>query len=261
MAQYDSLVLIGQQMDSNLLLKGTIFDRPGFAWVKVDLDPGQKVLADGGAMVWMDGNVPIETKCGSCGAACYRTCAGESACQNTFTGPGSVSFSFKLPGDMLPFGVTPGLGWIITAGAWICGTDNVRVSARFSGCFACCCAGEAPFLTKVTVENGNGMFYAGGYGALTRHEIPEGKVLFLDHGLFFAANDQTAIEAGLPGGLISCLYGGEGLVMKFKGPAVVYSQNRDAYIWNTLLRPRQKKKKGQAGQAGGNAAQAAVSSM
>jgi len=249
MAQYERMVLIGQQMESGPLLKGTIFDRPGFAWVKIDLDPGQRVLADGGAMVWMDGNIPIDTQCGSCSTACYRTCAGESACQNIFTGPGSVSFSFKLPGDMLPFGVTPGLGWILTAGAFICGTDNVQVSSRFAGCFACCCAGEAPFLTQITVANGNGMFYAGGYGALTRHEIPEGKVLFLDHGLFFAANDQTVIEAGLPGGVISCLYGGEGLVMKFKGPAVVYSQNRDSAIWNKILKPRQKKKKGGAANA------------
>jgi len=75
-------------------------------------------------------------------------------------------------------------------------------------------------------------------------------VLFLDHGLFFAANDQTVIEAGLPGGLISCLYGGEGLVMKFKGPAVVYSQNRDSAIWNQVLHPRQKKKKGQSNAGG-----------
>jgi hypothetical protein len=148
---------------------------------------------------------------------------------------------------------------------------------------------SGPFLTHITVERGLGVFYAGGYGALTRHEVPEGKVqslalfvsaharallsarafrnsaqtLFVDSGLFFAANENRKAEFGLPGGCFSCLCGGEGFVMKFRGtwpcacecvrasllttraacagPCVVYTQNRNKAIWNKVLRPRPRK--------------------
>jgi uncharacterized protein (AIM24 family) len=157
---------------------------------------------------------------------------------------------------MLPFGVTPGAGWIVAAGSFICGTNNIQVTARFAGCFACCCGGMPPFITKITVKEDSkdpGMFYCGGYGAITRHEVPEGKFLYLSRGLFFAANDKTQIDGGLPGDCLSCLFGGEGFCMKFPGPAVVYSQNRNPQIWSKVLNPpppRKKKQKQGMGAAG-----------
>jgi len=88
------------------------------------------------------------------------------------------------------------------------------------------------FLTKVTIDQeaqnkNKGMFFAGNYGALERHEIPPGKMLFVDHGLFFAAHELTRISMGLVGGICGCTCGGEGFVMKFFGPCVVYTKSRD----------------------------------
>jgi len=202
-------------------------------------------------MIWMDGHVPVETKCGNCCDACWRSCAGESCCQNHFTGPqsgGSVTFALDLPGDMLPFAVTPGMGngWVVAAGAFVCGTDNLIVAARFAGCAACCCGDVKPWLVKCTVDEKskeNAMFWAGGYGVLTRHEILPGQNFFLDNGLFFAANETVNIGLGLPGGCISCCFGKEGIVMKFTGPCVVYSQNRSPHIWDKVLNPPQPRKK------------------
>jgi len=211
-------------------------------------------------MIWMDGHVKVDTKCNDCCDGCWRQCAGESCCVNYYTGPaggGAVTFALDLPGDMLPFGVLPrpGNGWVVAAGAYVCGSDNLSVSARFAGCQAWCCGDTKPWLCKVTLnqedkdgkqETRPGMFWAGGYGALTRHDVPAGKSLFLDNGLFFAANELVDIGLGLPGGCISCCFGGEGVVMQFKGPAVVYSQNRSPAIWQKVLNPRaakQKKKK------------------
>jgi len=254
MAQYEPLQLSGQSglNPGEPALRGVINDRPAFAHVDIDLQAGQKIMADGGAMIWMDGKIPINTTCGGCYAACWRTCAGESCCQNTFTGPGRVAFSFKLPGDMLPFGVAPGAGWILSSGAFVAGTMNCSVSSRWSSCTACICGGESPFITKITSNDGqNAMFYAGGYGAITRHEIPEGKTFCLDNGLFFAANENINFELGLPGGPIGWCYGGEGWVLKFRGPCVVYSQNRDPAIWRKILRPRPKKNKKQNGAPNG----------
>jgi uncharacterized protein (TIGR00266 family) len=236
--------LSGQNLAPTPLLNGIINDRPAFAHVDIDLQPGQQVLSDAGAMIWMDQKLDVKTDCGECMPACWRTCSGEACCQNTYTGPGRIAFSFKLPGDMLPFGVAPnGGGWIVNSGAFICGSANIEVTCRFSSFVACCCGGENPFITKIISKDGqNGMFYAGGYGAITRHEIPEGKTFCLDNGLFFAANEACPFELALPGGVVGWCYGGEGFTMRFKGPAVVYSQNRDPSIWKRLLKPRPNKK-------------------
>jgi len=238
------------------LLNGFIRDRPAFSHVEIRLEHGQVVKANARTMIWMDGHVKVVTKCNDCCDGCWRQCAGESCCINYYTGPpggGAVTFALDLPGDMLPFGVAagPGNGWVVAAGDFVCGTENLVVTARFAGCQAWCCGDTKPWLCKVTLreddkESRPGMFWAGGYGALTRHDVPAGKSLFLDNGLFFAANERVDIGLGLPGGCISCCFGGEGVVMQFKGPVVVYSQNRSPALWQRVLNPqphKQKKKK------------------
>lgn len=220
-------------------LKATIKDRPAFSHIEIELDVQQKVLADGRAMSWMDGHVQISTNMNECGPAFCRYCAGESVCQNTFTGPGKITFSQDLPGDVLPFAVIPEEGWILSAGAFICGTPNLKIDGRFAGCAAWLCSGEGAFLTKINVPVGEqGVFYAGGYGALTRHELVAGQTMFVDTGLFFAASDRTQLEIALPGDCAACVFGGEGFVMKFTGPSVIYTQNRNPIIWKRVLRPR-----------------------
>lgn len=231
-----------------------IHDRPAFAYVEIHLQPGEQVLADGRAMIWMD-MLQLQTQVGDCGAGCKRWCAGESLCQNTYTNnlpnPAKVSFGFKLPGDMLPFAVTPGKGWMIQSGAFVCGTTNLKIDAQWAGCSACMCGGEGPFFTRVNVQeekNELGMFFAGGYGAIVRHDIGPGKEFYIDGGLFFASNENTEISLALPGGCMGWCYGGEGFVMKFQGPITLYSQNRNPHIWKRVLAPKQgKKKKGQSG--------------
>lgn len=222
-------------------LNAEILNRPSFSHVKVQLDNGQKVMADNGAMIWMDGDMQMETWCygGVMNALC-RPLAFESCCMNTFEGPGEVSFGFDMPGDSYPFAVSPAKGWILTSGAFICGTENIVVGCRCAGLKACCCAGEGAFLTKITVgpESGNGVFYAGGMGAIQRHDVAAGQIFFIDTGLFFAAAEDIQIDVGLPGDFKSCCCGGEGFVMKFTGPCTVYTQNRDPAEFLKLLRPQ-----------------------
>lgn len=241
--------------DPNTLLGGftaTVAHRPSFAHAEVKLaTPEHKVLGNAGAMLWMDGGMRMDTSChnGPCTAWC-RTCAHENFCLNTFEGPGDVAFGFDLPGDILPFAATPTEGWIMTNGSFVCGTTNLHISAQFIGCLAMCCAGEGSFLTHVrAVEGGgNALFFAGNYGQIQRHEVPAGQKMCVNNGLFFAASDKTQIEIGMPGGCKSLIFSGEGIVMKFTGPCVVYTQNRNPVDMYKLLNPWQ----GYDGEGGGS---------
>lgn len=239
----------GKGIDVNPdLLPGIIHHKAAFAHVDMKLAQGQQVLADGGSMIWMDAAVQMETQVGSCTSACWRRCAGESCCQNKYTGPGRIAFSFKLPGDMIAFSVNKEVGWKLSAGAFVCGTANIEVSTQFAGCFACVCGGEEAWLTQCRVaddsDSPEGLFYAGGYGAITKHELKESDVLMLSAGCFFAAAEDHSFELRMPGGCTTCLWGGEGLVVAFKGPGEVFSQNRNPAIWKPILRRQGPQKKG-----------------
>jgi uncharacterized protein (AIM24 family) len=157
---------------------------------------------------------------------------------NTYTGPGRAGFSLQVPGDLACFAVVPGGGWITSRDAFVAGTQNLKISARFAGCCASQFAGEGTFLTRVSIEKPQesqfGMFYAGGFGAITRHDLAPGQVFLVDNGLFFAAHEQTRLSIARPGGCKALCFSGEGLVMRFVGPAVIFTQNRDPSIFRAL---------------------------
>jgi len=222
-------------------MKAEIKNRPCFAHAALTLD-NNAVISDNGAMIWQlseTGKLNIETNChaGGCCSACWRTAARENCCLNKYEGSGEVCFAFDLPGDILPFMLEPNHGWILTKGAFVCGTPGITISAKWKGCQAWCCSGEGGFLTWITA-NGTDMFFAGGFGCIQRLTIPEGKTLYVNTGLFFAASDTTPINITIPG---SCFPGfccnGEGFVIRFSGPCQVFTQNRDPDEFEKLLNP------------------------
>lgn len=216
-------------------LYGVLNGRPMFGSVDVFLTD-QDIVSDAGSLLWMQDGLTMSTSMyGDCTSACGRNCAGESCCMNTYTGTGMVGFGFLLPGDIVAFTVKKDKGWITSKGAFICGSTNLRISGRFTGCCAGASSGEGLFLTKVTLNDGvdgNGIFWAGGYGGIDRHDVAAGQTLFIDNGLFFAAGEKQKITVGwTTGGAKSLFFSGEGIVMKLRGPAIIYTQNRDPSIF------------------------------
>jgi len=211
--------------------------RPAFAFGDIWLQQGQRVIADTKALLWMDGQVSVETGIpGSICSAIMRSCSGESCCLNTYIGTSNgqsqkISVGFELPGDMMAFGVTNNNGWCFTYDAFIAGTDNLNISSRFSSCCACTCGDESMFITSVKVkENEMGVVLAGSYGMIERHDVPDGQTLLVSKGLFFAAREDTIFDVGLIGqecsGLLNLLCTQGGIVYRFKGPCVVYTQSK-----------------------------------
>lgn len=219
-----------------------VVGRPAFATVSINLKDAQTITAEAGSLLWSSGSVQASTRVlGGPFDGCSRTCAGEPCCFNDFTGPGNVTFGFPEPGDALPFVVTPDHGWILTSQAYICGTPNVQVTSRFSGCMTCCCSGEGAFFSKVYVNEGTGLFFAGGYGEIVRHDLAPGKTMIVDGGLFFAAHCETNVGIKILGSLYSAVCGGEGVVMEFTGPAIIYTQSRDPSIFRAFFFPSSSK--------------------
>jgi len=243
-----------QQLASLFLyqLKG----KPAFAYCDIHLQPKQRIVTDGNKMIWMDEKVEEPTtECwnGPC-TSLYRTCGGEPCCYNTFTNSDGqnnrkISIGFNDPGDLLVFGCAPGSGWILNRNAFLAGTDNLTVTSRCMGCCAGPIAGEGMFVTRVHIseeaqEKGQntGLFVAGSYGALVRHDVPAGKVLYVTRGLFFAAHEETKFRLAIAGGCKNFCCTGAGIVMQFHGPCTIYTQSRDPDKWNPYKRMQKKNK-------------------
>jgi len=208
--------------------------RPVFSYVDVVLQPGQQVQADAGTMFWMDGAIQMNTWCiGSGCNPCLRTCSGETFCMNTFINPlptpATVTFGITRPGDILPFCVTPGNGWVLTKKSFIAGSENCEISCRWAGCGACTCVGEGPFISKVNCKENTtmAMFFAGNYGMLERVDVAANKTIVVGSGMFFAAHEAALLDIGIVGGCKGLCFSGEGVILRFRGPCVIYTKSRD----------------------------------
>lgn len=202
-----------------------------FTVATVDLKGGEEIMVESGKMFWMDGNLAVDTKMhGTTGEALCRACCSGSACFfNKFTGPGKITIGMDACGNIVPFAVSPGNGWWLSQGAFLAGNPSVRVTGKFPGCLTCLCAGEnykGAALQFVYAEAPS-MFFAGSTGDIVRHEVPAGKTLVVDSGMFFAAHESVSMSIGLASGLCACFFGQEGFMLKFTGPCVVFTQSRD----------------------------------
>jgi len=237
--KYES-VSTGEQRVVGQMLSATVSGRPMFASVDVDLQGDQAVVARTGSLLTMDTTLKMTTSIhNGCWQGLQRHCSGESCCMNTYTGTGKVGFHFALPGDLMCFGVAPGAGWILAKGSFIAGSHNLKVNARFAGFCACLFSGEGPLLTHVEcgAQGSPGMFFAGGFGSIVRHDVAPGAILLVEHGLFFAAHESTKLRVRTFGGLKTFCCSGEGFIMRFQGPCTVFTQSRDP----SLLRPPEDK--------------------
>lgn len=229
-------------MSEKSFLKYEIVGGEAFASVKIHLErPGQQVVAEGGAMTYMSGNVTMSTKStGGIAKGLKRAFTGESMFQNHFelvddTKPGFVVFSPGVPGSIVHLHLDQGEEWTLSQDAYIAGSPSIEVSAKRGG-FKQMFSGEGFILTEIKAS-AEGDVWMGGYGYIERHEIKEGEELVVDNGVMLAFQSGMEHTMSKVGGKKSFVLGGEGIVIRYKGPGVVYTQNREIGLLAALLKP------------------------
>lgn len=212
---------------------------PAFSLLSIKIGQGEKVTAESGAMVSMDGTVNIETKMqGGLGAALKRSfLGGESFFVNHFTGQGEVTFASGTPGDISHIKMS-GNTLMVQSGSFICSSGDINVDTKFGGAKTFF-TGESLFLLKIS---GTGDLFISSYGAITMRELAAGQQLKVDTGHMVAFDETVKYEVKRVGGLKSTLLSGEGLVASFTGPGRVWIQTRSLDSFIALIAPRIEKK-------------------
>ena len=86
------------------IIEYDVLYRPSYSLLRINLEQGEAVSAEAGAMVSMSSSIEMETnmKSGLFGALKRSVLGGESFFVNTFRAsePGEVTFAPSLPGDI-----------------------------------------------------------------------------------------------------------------------------------------------------------------
>ena len=98
------------------------------------LEAGEKMVCEGGAMSWMSPNMKMETTTnGGIGKSIGRALSGEKMFQNIYTaegGPGMIAFASSFPGSIKAFEIGPGNEMIFQKGAYLAAESGVTLSAH-----------------------------------------------------------------------------------------------------------------------------------
>jgi len=207
--------------------------------VEVTLDPGEAVIAEAGAMIYMEDGIRFETKMGD-GAnpdqgvvgklfsAGKRMITGETVFMTHFTNEGerrsAVAFSAPVPGSVVAVNLEEIGGELICQrDSFLCAALGTKIGIAFSkklgaGFFG----GEGFILQRLS---GNGMAFVHAGGTMVRKEL-NNESLRLDTGCLVAMTPGIDYDIELAGGLKSMLFGGEGLVLaSLQGTGTVWIQS------------------------------------
>ncbi len=210
-------------------LKYEISQRPDYAMVTVQLDPGKKVFAEPSAMAAMTPNVTLKAGLkGGVGKSLGRMLGGESLIVNTLeatSGPGEVTFAAGTAGDVAYYGLQ-GNSLYLQRGAFMVHSDGVELTGKWQGAKGFF-SGEGLVLLKAS---GHGDIFFNSYGAILEVDVTD--EYYVDTGYIVAFEDtlqyQIVTLPGLRGGskLKSLFFSGEGLVCQFHGQGRVWIQTR-----------------------------------
>lgn len=207
--------------------------------VIITLDPRETVLAEAGAMLYMQDGIAMNTTLdpnaqgggllGKIVGGAKRVLSGDSFFVTTFTNQGvkrqDVAFSAPYPGKIQPMDLREWGGTVIAQkDAFLCAARGVDVSIAFSrrigaGFFG----GEGFILQRL---QGDGLAFVHASGTLIEHTLAPGESLRVDTGCLVAMEQSVDYDIQMVPGVKTALFGGEGLFFtKLTGPGRVVLQS------------------------------------
>jgi uncharacterized protein (TIGR00266 family) len=218
-------------------MKVDILHQPDSAIAKIQMSPQEELVAEAGSMVAMSGLINTSTtlrkgKGGGLMGGLKRMLAGESLFLSVFrTGSdaGEVFLAPKMLGDILPYQMK-GVELVVQATGYLASTPGIDVEVGFQG-FKSFFSGESIFWLRMS---GQGMVLLSSFGGIYEidvdgeYVVDTGHVVAFEKTLDFAISKANNSWAG-------AIFGGEGLVCRFKGRGKIYCQTHNPGAFGALV--------------------------
>lgn len=207
--------------------------------VEVELDPGESVIAEAGAMTWMDEFISFEAKMGDGSdtsssffdnvfSAGKRFISGESLFMTHFKNEGSgkrrVAFGAPYPGKIIALDLSHYQNQITCQkDAFLCAAMGTKLDISFSKKLGRGFFGGEGFIMESISGDGMAFLHAG--GTIVK-KILRDETIYVDTGCVVAYTHGIDFDIEKAGGLKSMIFGGEGIFLaKLSGRGVVYLQS------------------------------------
>ncbi len=242
-------VLAPNQMEKNgvIFTRADVIDYQIFGddmqLVEIELDPGESVLAEAGAMNYMDARIKMETIFGDGSGADANKGFGSkllSAGKRALTGEGLfmtvfqnvhpaekaiVAFASPYPGKIIPVDLdTFDRTLICQKSAFLCAAKGVNVGIHLqkklgAGLFG----GEGFIMQRLT---GDGIVFLNAGGTIIKKTLQAGEMLKIDTGCLVAMSETVDYDVAFQSDIKSGFLGGEGLFLAtLTGPGEVWLQS------------------------------------
>jgi len=207
--------------------------------ISIELDPLETVIAEAGAMNWMDDGITFEAKTGDgskpekglfgkLADMGKRALTGESIFLTHFTnnsnGKKEVAFASPYPGKIIPLDLNEVGGEILCQkDAFLCAALGTEVGIAFNKRLGTGFFGGEGFILQRLRGDGLAFLHAG--GTIIKKEM-NGEIFRIDTGCIVAFSPGLDYNIESAGNLKSMFFGGEGLFLAtLRGTGTVYLQS------------------------------------
>lgn len=206
--------------------------------VIITLDPGEAVVAEAGAMMYMQDGISMATTLDMTGrggslfgkllAGGKRILTGDSFFVTLFANEGArrsdVAFASPFPGKVLATDLDDWGGTVICQkDSFLCAARGIDVTVAFSRRIGAGFFGGEGFILQRLV--GDGLAFIHASGTLHTIELAAGEQLRVDTGCLVAMQQSVDYDIQLVPGIKTALFGGEGLFFaRLTGPGRVVLQ-------------------------------------
>ena len=211
-------------------------------FVKIELDPGEAVVAEAGGMMYMEDGIAMETifgdgsqqsqQGGLMGAllgAGKRLLVGESLFMTVFANQApakrKVAFAAPYPGKIIPVHLATLGGEIVCQkDSFLAAAKGVSISIAFQKRLGVGLFGGEGFIMQRLTGDGWAFLHAG--GTIEQRELAAGETLRVDTGCIVALGRTVDYDIEMVRGVKSWIFGGEGLFFAtLRGPGKVWMQS------------------------------------
>ena len=208
--------------------------------VEVELDPQETVIAEAGAMLFMDDGISFETKMGDGSnpnqglfdkllSAGSRVLTGESLFMTHFTNQGrkkaKVGFSAPYPGTIIPVDLAASRNneLIVQKDGFLCAAYGTKLTIVFNRKIGAGLVGGEGFILQKLQGDGKAFVHAG--GTLIERTL-NNEVIRVDTGCVVAFESQIDFDVESTGSLKSMIFGGEGIFLAtLRGTGKIWLQS------------------------------------
>ena len=176
-----------------------------------NVDPGETLICESGAMSWMSPNMQMDTVGGGAGKVLGRMFSGENAFQNQYTaqgGPGMIAFASSFPGSIRAVEITPEHPVICQKKAFLASTAGVELSVHWQKKLGTGLLGGEGFVMQKL--SGQGIAFLEIDGTVMEYNLAPGQQMILDTGYLAMMDASVQMEVQSVKGLKNKMLGGEG---------------------------------------------------